>query len=133
MTKIGKRYKRTDELNSSTRSSLGSNTLVAAYDPDVEEEFKIPESEFASVNPTENVVPVMQNGQFIDSPLTVVYDNGTATDIVSGVPMTIPSGTLSLGGLLLEDGTIQRGVTELKDAGFTFIDLDKSIIKEIEI
>lgn len=76
------------------------------------------------INPTENVIPVRRNNSFIDSPFTVVYTGDTPTDIVSSVPLTVPSGTVSLGGILQDDGTILRGVTELKDSGESFLASD---------
>lgn len=123
MSKIGKAYIRTDELKKATRSSLPSNSLVAMYDTSQNEEFAVDQIEFANVNPTDDVMPVNDNGTFIDSPLTVVYDNGNPINIVSSVPMTIPSGTLALGGLL-DNGTVLRGVTELKDSGESFLASD---------
>jgi hypothetical protein len=61
---------------------------------------------------------------FEDSPVSVVRDGGgVATDVVFDVPATIPSGTLSLGGVL-DNGQLIRGVTELKDSGESFLASD---------
>ena len=83
MSKIGKSYKRTDELGKKTRSELPVNSLVAIYDVEKEEEFAVDQIEFSQINSTENVIPVRKDGVFKDSPFTVVYESGVATQVVS--------------------------------------------------
>lgn len=94
MSKVGKRYKRTDELVKKLRSELPETALIALYDN--KEEFAANQSEFANLNPTEGFIPRRVGNAFVDSAL-----EEQDTKIVSGKTIETPGGSLQVGSALL--------------------------------
>lgn len=77
------------------------------------------------INPTDGVVPIRENGVLVDSPFeAVMTPEGNPSEIISTVPVNVGSGTLKLGFARNTDGSIIRGVTELKDSGESFLASD---------
>lgn len=73
----------------------------------------------------EGSIPEKGEDGLIPSPLEVIRDEeGEATEILSDVPINSGSGTFRLGFLRRAFNVIMRGVTELKDAGISFLAVD---------